>query len=141
MGVITSMVDLLRMRAEIDGGRTAYTFLEDGEQEGRSVSWMEVDRRSRAIGAAVAGQVEAGARVLIMLPPGVEFASAFFGVLCGGAVAIPTYPPLGSLTDRTRTRIRSMLADAGVSLVVSCGALQVRAAAIESLVPELSSIP
>ncbi|CAN5785913.1 fatty acyl-AMP ligase [soil metagenome] len=141
MGVITSMVDLLRMRSWIDGDRTAYTFLDDGEQDGTSFNWMDVDVRSRAIGAAVARQMDAGGRVLIMLPPGVEFASAFFGVLYGGAVAIPTYPPSGSLTDRTRTRIRSMLADAGVSLVVSCGALHARVAAIEALVPELSGIP
>jgi acyl-CoA synthetase (AMP-forming)/AMP-acid ligase II len=140
MGVIRSMVDLLRMRADSDGDRTAYTFLDEGEQEGTSVNWMELDVHSRAVGAAVARQVEPGARVLIMLPPGVEFASAFFGVIYGGGVAIPTYPP-SSRIDRTSTRIRGMLHDAGVSLVVSCGALHARAVAIEALVPELSGIP
>jgi acyl-CoA synthetase (AMP-forming)/AMP-acid ligase II len=135
------MVDLLRMRADSHGERTGYTFLEGGEQEGASLTWMELDLRSRALAARIAKCVEPGDRVLIMLPPGAEFASAFFGVLYAGAVAVPTYPPSASRNDRTGTRIRGMLSDAAISLVVSCGALHARAAAIEAVIPELAGIP
>ncbi len=54
--------------------------------------------------ASIAARVEPGARVLIMLPPGIDFVPAFFGVLYAGAIAVPTYPPAGVRADRTSAR-------------------------------------
>ena len=138
---INNMIDLLRTRAEVHPDCAAYTFLESGEHAGKSLAWAAVDSRSRALGAAIAARVEPGARVLIMLPPGIDFASALFGVLYAGAVAIPTYPPSGARADRTSTRVRGMVADAGVTLVVSCGALYGRRELLESMIPELTGLP
>jgi acyl-CoA synthetase (AMP-forming)/AMP-acid ligase II len=140
MGVVNSMVDVLRRRADTDPETIAYTFLEAGEREGASVTWGALDRHSRAIGASIASSVAPGSRVLIVLPPCLEFASAFFGVLYAGAIAIPTYPPSGARADRTSTRIRGMVADAGVSLVLSCASVHARRPQIEMLVPELAGV-
>ncbi|HXG54450.1 MAG TPA: fatty acyl-AMP ligase [Vicinamibacterales bacterium] len=138
---VTNMVDLLRTRADTNPDAVAYAFLESGEHAAHTQSWSSLDQRSRAIGAAVATRVDPGARVLIMLPPGIDFASAFFGVLYAGAIAIPTYPPAGARADRTSARVRGMVADAGVSLVLSHGALRARVATLESMVPELVGVP
>lgn len=138
---VTNMVDLLRGRADAHPDAVAYTFLESGEHPGSTTSWGALDLRSRAIGASIAARVDPGARVLIMLPPGIDFASAFFSVLYAGAIAIPTYPPAGARADRTSARVRGMAADAGVSLVLSHGSLRARAATLESMVPELAGIP
>ncbi len=138
MGVVNSVVDLVRQRAEADPGGVAYTFLEAGEREGASVTWGALERHSRAIGAAIAASLAPASRVLIVLPPCVDFGAAFLGVLYAGATAIPTYPPSNSPTDRTTARIRGIIADAGVSLVVSCSSVHARREQIESLVPELS---
>ena len=138
---IKTMVDLLRVRADAAGDSTAYTFLEPGERDNASIAWGAVDRRSRALGATIAGRVGSDARVLIMLPPGLEFPAAFFGVLYAGGIAIPTYPPAGSRADRTSMRIRGMVADAGVSLVLACRQLHARRASLEALIPELAGVP
>ena len=138
---INNMVDVLRSRASAHPDGVAYTFLESGEHAGNSLDWAGLDCRSRSLGAAIAARVEPGARVLIMLPPGIEFASALFGVLYAGAVAIPTYPPSGARADRTSARVRGMVADAGVSLVVSHSGLHTRVVTLESLVPELTGVP
>ncbi|MBA3297790.1 MAG: fatty acyl-AMP ligase, partial [Acidobacteria bacterium] len=121
--------------------RVAYTFLESGEQVGDTLTWGTLDLRSRALGAAIASQVSPGSRVLVMLPPGIDFASAFFGILYAGAIAIPTYPPAGARADRTSARVRGMVADAGVRLVLSHSSLHARAAMLESMIPELAGVP
>ena len=90
---VKNMIDLLRARADAQPGERAYMFLESGEQAGDTLTWAALERRSRALAAAIAARVEPGARVLVMLPPGVDFAPAFFGVLYAGAIAVPTYPP------------------------------------------------
>jgi acyl-CoA synthetase (AMP-forming)/AMP-acid ligase II len=138
---MTSLIDVLRTRAQTRPDAVAYTFLECGEQVGHTLVWSTLDRRARALGAAIAARVDPGARVLILLPPGIDFASAFFGVLYAGAIAIPTYPPAGARVDRISRRVRGMVADAGVTLVLSCTALHARMATIESMVPELAGVP
>ena len=136
-----SMIDMLRDRAAAGGDKTAVTFLDNGEREGGQLSWLSLDQQSRAIGAAVEAAVDTGARVLILLPPGVEFVPAFFGVLYAGAIALPAYPPSGAREDRATARLRGMIVDAGVTLVLSSADVRARATGLESLIPELASVP
>ena len=135
-----SMIELLRDRAAAQEGDTAFTFLEAGEREQASLTWSGIDARSRAIGAVLSSRVEPGARVLILLPPSVDFVPAFFGVLYAGAIAIPTYPPSPARADRSSTRLRGMIADAGVTLVLSSTAVHERAPLLQTLVPELAGL-
>lgn len=133
-----SMVDLLRARAAAQPGASAYTFLDDGEREGACIDWRQLDLRSRAIAAAIAERVPPGARVLVMCLSSLEFVPAFFGVLYAGCAAVPTYPPSGARTDRTVARLRGMIADSGISLVLTASGLCARAAMLETVVPELA---
>ena len=138
---VKNMIDVLRTRADAHPDGVAYTFLESGEHAGSTQAWGALDRRGRALGASIAARVDPGARVLIMLPPGIDFVAAVFGVFYAGAIAIPTYPPAGSRADRTTARVRGMVADAGVTLVLSNSGLQARVAALESMIPELAGVP
>jgi len=136
-----SLVDLLGSRAARQPDDTAYTFLDGGEEIGPSLTWAALDRRCRAIGAAVASRVPRGARVLLMYPPGLDFISGFFGCLYAGAIAVPTYPPSGSRADRASLRIRGMVADAGVSLILSTDQVATRAPLLAAFVPDVATIP
>ena len=138
---VKNMIDVLRTRADAHPDDTAYTFLESGEHAGNTQTWATLDRRGRALGASIAARVDPGARVLIMLPPGIDFASAVFGVLYAGAIAIPTYPPAGARADRTTVRVRGMIADSGVTLVLSNSTLHAHATMLESMIPELTGVP
>lgn len=119
MRPIRSLIDLLRERAATSPDRRAYSFLDDGETVGASVTWGELERRSRAIAVAIANRVEPGARVLVMFPPSLDFVPAFFGTVYAGAIAVPAYPPSGARADRTIARLEGMIADAGITLVVA----------------------
>ena len=136
-----TLIDLLRDRAVAQPDAMAFTFLESGEREATALSWSEVERRARAIGAALQARIRAGDRVLVMLPPGVEFVPAFFGVLYAGGIAIPVYPPAGARADRAGARLRAMIPDAEVSLVLSSRLVRARAALLEASVPELAGLP
>ena len=91
------MIDLLRDRAAAQPEDPAFTFLDDGEEEGASITWGALERRSRAIGAAISRRVDPGARVLVMFPPSIEFVPAFFGVLYAGAIAEQVDHAAGSI--------------------------------------------
>lgn len=135
-----TLTRILRERAEGTPDARAYTFLERGEHESGGLTWGALDRESHAIGAAIAQRRPRGSRVLIMFPPALEFVPAFFGVLAAGAIAVPTYPPAGARVDRTVNRLRGMVGDAGISLVLAPAAVRDRAAALTALVPELAAI-
>ena len=87
------MPELLRDRAQADPDARAYTFLDDGEREGASLTWGELDRRASAIAAAVTDVATSGSRALILCPPGLSFIPAFFGVLRARLIAVSAYPP------------------------------------------------
>lgn len=89
----STLVELLRLRALCQPNELAYRYLADGETEEVCLSYQELELRARAVGAALQSSVAAGDRILLLLPPGLEYVAAFFGCLFAGAVAVPAYPP------------------------------------------------
>ncbi len=70
---------VLRARAAQQGSALAYTFLLDGETEEYHLSYADLDRRARMIGAALRPFRESGQRALLLYPPGLEYIAALFG--------------------------------------------------------------
>ena len=71
------MPDVLSERAQRSPDATAYTFLDDGEDEGAQLSWGELDRRASALAAAIDACAAPGSRALILCPPGLSFIPAW----------------------------------------------------------------
>ena len=69
MNAPATLIDLLRDRVAAKPADLAYTFLDDGERCGESTTWEQLERRSRAVAAAIMQRVEPGTRVLLMFPP------------------------------------------------------------------------
>mgnify|MGYP005846050837 CR=1 FL=1 len=90
---LSNLIHLLRRRVQEHGGKTVYTYLKDGESQETRMSYGELERRALAIAAHLQSHLSPGDRVLLLYPPGIEFPAAFFGCLCAGMVAVPTYPP------------------------------------------------
>ena len=105
----TTVVDLLRRRAAMHGDRTAYIFLQDGEDEAARITYADLDRRARAIAAVLQDAGAEQARALLLYPPGLEYITAFLGCLYAGTIAVPAYPPHGS---RNVDRLLAIAADA-----------------------------
>ena len=88
-----SLVDILRWRAKNQPHRLAYRFLADGEYDEVVLTYEDLDRRARSIGALLQSSARVGDRALLLFPPGLDFIAAFFGCLYAKIMAIPAYPP------------------------------------------------
>jgi acyl-CoA synthetase (AMP-forming)/AMP-acid ligase II len=115
-----TLVELLRQRAECQADDRAYTFLVDGESEEVHLTYRELDRQARAIGAWLQSQDLKGQRALLLYPPGLDFIAAFFGCQYAEVVAVPAYPPR---MNRAPSRIQAIAADAGATVALTTEAV------------------
>src|SRR4051812_22460522 len=104
-----TLVDLLRRRTLHQPNRRAYTFLADRDGEQEHLSYADLDRRARAIGALLQRQTAPGTRALLLYPPGLDYIAAFFGCLYAGVVAVPAYPPNPGKLQRTLPRLQTIM--------------------------------
>ena len=93
MQVPFTLFDILRWRAENQPHRVAYRFLIDGEFEEVVLTYGDLDRRARSIGALLQSSAKAGDRALLLFPPGLDFIVAFFGCLYAKIMAVPVISP------------------------------------------------
>jgi len=133
----TTLVDLLRRRAECQADDRAYTFLVDGESEEVHLTYSELDRQARAIGAWLGSQDLKGQRALLLYPPGLDFIATFFGCLYAGVVAVPTYPPR---MNRAPSRIQAIAADAGARVALTTDAVLERVRALIDQTSDLKGL-
>ena len=84
---VTTLVELMAWRAAVSGDRTAYTFLD--EPRTFAQLWSDVEGFA---GSLVERGVEPGGRVVMALPNGHDFFTAFYGVQRAGAIAVPVFP-------------------------------------------------
>ena len=113
--MIRSMAALLAHWADVRPDKTALVFLEDGERVGATVTYAELDRRARAIAAALQSRAAPGDRALLLLASGVPFVEAFFGCLYAGVYAVPLYPPR---PNRSFDRLSTVIHDAAPALAL-----------------------
>ncbi len=114
-GKFATLVDILRWRASHQPDQKAYAFLTKDEEE-QGLTYAELDRQARAIGAMLQRRGAIGERVLLLYPAGLEYIAAFFGCLYAGALAVPAYPPR---SNRSIGRIESIVADAQAKFVLT----------------------
>jgi acyl-CoA synthetase (AMP-forming)/AMP-acid ligase II len=119
----STLVATLGFRAEQQADRTAYTFLLDGESHEIRLSYGQLDRQARAIGAWLQDAGVSGEPALLLYPPGLDFIAAFFGCLYGGMIAVPTYPPHPVRASRTLPRLRAILETARPKAVLTTSEL------------------
>jgi acyl-CoA synthetase (AMP-forming)/AMP-acid ligase II len=111
-----TLTELLRWRALEHPERLAYTFLQDGETAEVSLTYGELDRQARTIGAHLQQLGAVGERVLLLYPAGLEYIAAFFGCLYAGAVAVPAYPPR---FNHSMERLQAIVADAQATVALT----------------------
>ncbi len=134
---VSTLVEVLCQRTLESPGQVAYRFLSDGEVEESSLTYAELDRRARALGAFLQASGAAGERALLLYPPGLEFVTAFLGCLYGGVVAVPAYPPRSNRPD---PRLQAIAEDSQPRLALTTTALRDRATAFAAHNPALAGV-
>ncbi|MFM9442829.1 AMP-binding protein [Streptomyces acidiscabies] len=86
---------------------TAYVFASPQGDADRTVSYRELERSALRVAAFLRTTARPGDRVLLLLPPGLDYLTAFLGCLYAGTVAVPLYPPRpGAKLDRIEAVVR-----------------------------------
>ena len=99
-GEAHTLLDVLEWHVAQHPDRLHVTVLED-EETVVDVTYGELAKSARAIAAGlIERDIVPGDRVALMLPTGMEFFAAFFGVLYAGAVPVPIYPPMHAPRSR-----------------------------------------
>src|SRR5271165_1125876 len=135
MGNFSTLVEVLRWRALRQPEHLAYAYLLDGEVEGGRLTYAELDCEARTIAALLQTHCASGQRALLIYPTGLEFIAAFFGCLYAGVVAVPAYLPR---LNRPMPRLRSLVADAQPTMLLTCSSQIKDLPRWEAGVPELS---
>ena len=138
---IETLPEIVERRAAERPHDRAYTFLEDGERERESLTWLGLHRSSTNRAASFAARVARGSRILLLFPPGLSFLPAFLASVRAGTIAVLSYPPSGARVDRIVARLRGIAADARFSLVVAPATVYARRTALAALLPELADVP
>ncbi|KAB8332623.1 non-ribosomal peptide synthetase [Scytonema tolypothrichoides VB-61278] len=111
-----TVVDILRYRTFKTPHKQAFTFLEDGETKELTLTYQELDRRSRAVASQLQALGLSGERAILLYPPGLDYLTAFFGCLYAGIVAVPAYPPRN---QRNTPRIQAIITDAQAAIILT----------------------
>ncbi|PCC68476.1 amino acid adenylation domain-containing protein [Nannocystis exedens] len=125
---------IVQERARECPDRRAFTFLVDGESEERSWTYGELDRRARAIAAALQAAGAAGRPVLLVDPPGLGAIAALLGCMAAGAIAVPVAPP-----DELRSleRLRAIVDDSRAEHILSASPEAPGVAALREHTPNM----
>ncbi|GAX38399.1 non-ribosomal peptide synthetase [Nodularia sp. NIES-3585] len=118
----STFVDVVRLRSSTQPNRDAFTFLLDGETEqaALTLTYEELDRRSRRVAAQLQALGLSGERALLLYPAGLDFLVAFFGCLYAGVVAVTAYPPRN---QRNTPRIKAISTDAQAAIALTTTAI------------------
>jgi acyl-CoA synthetase (AMP-forming)/AMP-acid ligase II len=136
----TTIVELLRYRAETQPQELAYTFMVDGKTEGDRLTYIELDRHVRAIAVSLQKHSASGERALLLYPQGLEVIAAFCGCLYAGVIAIPVPPPESGRLKRTLPRLRSIVKDAQATIALTTAGIFDLIATVKDEFPEFEQM-
>lgn len=137
--VPSTIVSLLRMRAEQQPDDVAYTFVSDGSC-GDEITYAELDNRARTVGCLLSGLQVHGKPVMLLCPEGIDYISAFFGCLYAGAIAVPAAPPDSLRSERSLSRLAAIVRDAMPCVALTTGAAYAALPPLSGTSPELSGL-
>ncbi|MEW6400574.1 MAG: fatty acyl-AMP ligase, partial [Chloroflexota bacterium] len=132
-----TLVALLRSRADQHPDKLLYRYLQDEGSEMVTVTYGELDRRARAIGAWLESLGASGERALLLYPSGIDYVASFFGCLYAGVTAVPAYPPR---LNRPTPRIQAMVADSRASFALTTSTILHNIEQRFEHVPDLQSL-
>ncbi|PIQ23356.1 beta-ketoacyl synthase [bacterium (Candidatus Blackallbacteria) CG17_big_fil_post_rev_8_21_14_2_50_48_46] len=114
-----NFVELLRWRAQTHPDLMALGWFENGESLTASYSYLELDLQAKIWAQNLRLRHGAGARILLVFPPGLEFMAAFAGCLYAGMVPVPAYPPEPHRLEHSLRRLLAIIADAESEAVLT----------------------
>lgn len=134
----SNLLDVLRFRAAANSSKLRFLDAAGNVE----TQWTVADllRHSFGVADALAGLPPAS-RVAIVHPPGLPYASAFYGAIAAGMVPVPVYPPERAALARNLPRLEAIFDNAGVSVMLTSSSTDSLFDRIEDTNPALAKLP
>ena len=117
-----TLISLIDRNIANVGDTVAYRYLDftrSDDEPAVELTWTQLGRRMRAIGAAVQRVTSRGDRVAILAPQGLDYVAGFFGAVKAGTIAVPLFAP--ELQGQAE-RLEIALADARPTAILTTAA-------------------
>jgi 8-amino-7-oxononanoate synthase len=132
-----TLVDVLEYRASTSADHTAYRFLSSSGDEEGVLTYARLRERVARMASRIAEIAAPGDRVVLLLPPGLDYVTALFACQYAGVVAVPAYPPNPRRPD---ARVAGIVADCGARLAIVSSTLHHRLTQFIASSPTLAHI-
>ena len=116
----STLVDVLRERAQRQAHDLAYVYLKDGETPADEWTYEMLHRKAAGIASVLKAHSAVGTRALLVYDPGLEYIAALLGCFYAGVIAVPSQPPR---RKRTSIWLQKILADCGAELALTTTAV------------------
>src|SRR5690606_17242104 len=108
LDVPETLASLFLQRCAAGGEQTAFAFVRGSLDQLDELSHAELARRSMAVASRLLRQTDIGDRVLVVLPPGLDFVCAFWACLLIGRVAVPVPAPDAARFKNSAAQLRTV---------------------------------
>ena len=123
-----TLISLIDRNIANVGDAVAYRYLDFTRSvDGHAVelSWTQLGRRMRAIGACVQRVTSRGDRVAILAPQGLDYVAGFFAAVKAGTIAVPLFAPeLQGHAERLETALSDARPTAIMATAAAADAVQ-----------------
>ena len=132
-----TLLDVLDYRAERQAEALAYRFLTSSGEEDGTLSYGALRTDAARMAREIARLAAPGDRVVLLLPPGLDYITALWACQCAAVVAVPAYPPNPRRPD---ARVARIAADSGAHVAIVSAALHHRLAPFIAASPTLAHL-
>ena len=103
-------IEVIKNRCLEKPEHTVFRFLNDGVNENESLTFHQLETRSKALGSEFQRTGDKGDRILLLFPPGLSYVASIFACFYSGFIAVPAYPPR---RNQKLNRLHTIISDAG----------------------------
>jgi fatty-acyl-CoA synthase len=130
-----NLISLIDRNIANVGDEVAYRYLDyTGSADVRAVelTWTQLGRRMRAIGARLQQVSARGDRVAILAPQGLDYIAGFFAAIKAGMIAVPLFAPeLQGHSERLETALRDARPSSVVTTTAAADAVRASLSKLE----------
>ncbi len=137
--IIHNLPDLFELRCQQQPEELAYAFVRDTLELENQLTYGQLERRVRSLASHLTHEVAPGTKVLLLYSQGLDAACAFWACTLAGLVPVPAPAPDPIRLKYGLPRLRSIIEDAQVSLVLTTSSITALSAEL-SLAKEAGSI-
>ncbi len=109
----STYIDVVKNHVVSTPDHVVFRFLSDGVNESESLTFKQLETRSKALGTVLQNYGAKGDNVLLLFQPGLSYVASMFACFYSGFVAIPAYPPR---RNKGIDRIYTIIEDSGANI-------------------------